>query len=398
MRRAALILLCAVIGVRGAWAQERLVPDSLFAPALQTVKRFLLLLPEGYDGTRNYPLLVLLHGLWGDYTDWTRLTRIEDYSARHPFLIVMPDAGDSWYVNAVGDARERYEDYLSRDLQSYVRAHYPVDTLHVGIAGLSMGGYGSMVQAFRHPREYFFAGSLSGAFTIPKYIDRGDRSISDPKQMQNLRRIFGDRTHGTRKEYDVLELSAKANPDSLPYLYVAVGNQDELPGLLRMNRVFMEKLSERHIRYEYHETPAGHSWEYWDRAVVDLLDRFAEVIRDGYIPITRPLGETIRRKGPEAGEELFRRLRKDPRYEVREGDFTALGRSLLAGGNRAGGIGVLTLATETFPTSWKAFEQLGAGSLAAADTLRATAAYLRALELNPGNADLQKTLNRLKPH
>ena len=60
-----------------------------------------VLLPDGYDPAKEYPLLVLLIGLNSHYDDWSDpgLGEIAETAAGFPGIIVMPEGGDGWYVD-----------------------------------------------------------------------------------------------------------------------------------------------------------------------------------------------------------------------------------------------------------------------------------------------------------
>ena len=87
--------------------------------------KYLVLLPQGYDTSmRRYPVLYLLHGLTGDYKDWSTRTNLAEYSKTIPLIIVMPDAGNSWYTNAA-DGASKFEDYIATELPADVVQKYP---------------------------------------------------------------------------------------------------------------------------------------------------------------------------------------------------------------------------------------------------------------------------------
>src|SRR5215204_2862015 len=84
--------------------------ESVQSSALDRAMNYRVLLPEGYGTSpRRYPVLYLLHGIAGDYTDWTSRTNVAEYSRRLPLIIVMPDGGNEWYTNAA-DGSAAYED------------------------------------------------------------------------------------------------------------------------------------------------------------------------------------------------------------------------------------------------------------------------------------------------
>lgn len=226
-----------------------------------------VIVPAGYDeGTHRYPVLYLLHGLWGSWVDWLTRTNILDYTATLPVIVVIPDASDSWYVNSSTDPKQRYADYIGTDVVGYTDTHFrtlPYPQARY-VAGLSMGGYGALRLAVQAPRKFSFAASLSGAFTPLRNWD-------DP----SLMKAFGPVGDSARAAGDLATILRNVGPDGLPYLYLACGTGD---GLIDGNREIAAILSEREIPYEYHETHGVHEWEFWDREIRPVLRQIAQRI------------------------------------------------------------------------------------------------------------------------
>ena len=78
-------------------------------------------------------------------------------------IVVLPNGGRSFFVNAAGLPDARYEDVVARDLVEYVDSHYRTLATRESraIAGISMGGFGSALIALRHPDLFGTAGPLS---------------------------------------------------------------------------------------------------------------------------------------------------------------------------------------------------------------------------------------------
>jgi S-formylglutathione hydrolase FrmB len=183
-----------------------------------------------------------------------------------PLLIVMPDADDSWYTNSATVSQDKFEDFIAGDLIAEIDGKYRTIREKRGraIAGLSMGGYGAVKMALKHPELFAFAGSLSGALNAAQNLD-----ALRPDFRAKLLEVFGNDGSPTRTENDVFLLLKKTSAQTaLPYLYLACGASDSF---LDTNRAFVLQLSSRKIEYEYHETPGGHTWEYWDRALLPML-------------------------------------------------------------------------------------------------------------------------------
>ena len=170
-----LLLLAALLlhipahsGTQTRLAPERLREESVQSAALGRAMKYRVLLPSDYDSSqRRYPVLYLLHGLGGDYKDWTTRTNVAEYSRTLPLIIVMPDGENSWYTNAANTPADRFEDYILTDLLTDVAGKYRTINSRHGrtIAGLSMGGYGALKMALKRPGTFAVAGSFSGAFS-----------------------------------------------------------------------------------------------------------------------------------------------------------------------------------------------------------------------------------------
>ncbi len=118
-------------------------------------------------------MLFLLHGLYGDYTNWSKLTKLVAYSEDLDLIIAMPGVGDSWYANSPSDPAARYEDFVVRDFIAEIDGKYRTiaDREHRFIAGLSMGGYAAVYMAEKYPQLFSYAGGFSAALDAPLNLD-----------------------------------------------------------------------------------------------------------------------------------------------------------------------------------------------------------------------------------
>jgi S-formylglutathione hydrolase FrmB len=152
----------------------RLSEYVLRTPALSTTTPLRVLLPTGYakHPRRRYPVLYLLHGCCNSpasgAASWTTAGDAEADTAKLPLIVVMPDAGEGgmytdWYNNGAG-AEPEWETYHVDQLIPWVDSVFRTVAARPGraIAGLSMGGFGAMSYAARHPDLFVFAASFSG--------------------------------------------------------------------------------------------------------------------------------------------------------------------------------------------------------------------------------------------
>jgi S-formylglutathione hydrolase FrmB len=237
------------------------------------------LVPVSYaESDKRYPVLYLLHGLFGRYDDWVTRTDLVHYAAEYDLIIITPEGHDSWYTDSAAIPADKYESYFIRELISDVDARFRTikDQRARGVAGLSMGGYGALKYGLKYPNQFVFAGSLSGA------LDPVRRTEEHPGFAWDILRpsvtsVFGSASSPTRKANDLQQIAQSLTPSqitALPYLYLDCGLDD---GFLATNREFAEILVQQRIRHQYRQLPGGHDWRYWDRQIHAILNVFAEL-------------------------------------------------------------------------------------------------------------------------
>ncbi len=240
-----------------------------------------VILPPGYRAaaTTRYPVLYLLHGWGGHYTDWLTRTNIADYAAQYRMIIVMPEGNDSWYIDGAAGINDKYESYILKELMPDVDKRYRTIQSRYGraIAGLSMGGYGAIKFGLKYPATFVFAGSMSGAFGVTRYAER---EMASPN-LEPFMKTFGPLGSETRKANDVFEITHSLSPArvaSLPYFYFDCGTEDAAQHFDR-NRELSELFLEKKIPHEYRELPGNHSWQYWDQQVQEVVRIAAEKLK-----------------------------------------------------------------------------------------------------------------------
>ncbi len=239
-----------------------------------------IILPSGYDEKVNsavrYPVVYLLHGLTGNYANWTDKTKVVDYAKGHNFIIVTPHGANGWYTDSVTVANDKFESYIVKELIPEIDAKYRTiaDRNNRMIAGLSMGGYGSIKFGLKYPEMFSFVGSFSGALGAASFTQTNAGNIG-----KGIDEIFGAADSETRKANDVFKLVRDVTPDklkALPFIYESCGTEDFL---FQNNRDLMSLLVEKKIPHEYRQHPGGHDWVFWDDQVREFLDMAARRLK-----------------------------------------------------------------------------------------------------------------------
>lgn len=244
------------------WAFMAIATLNFYSPALQKQTPCNVILPEieGHDGP--FPVYYLLHGLSDDYSMWQRKTSIGRFVQMLPLIVVMPDGGRGFYTDALEGFA--YESFITQDLIPLVDRMFHTVAHRSGrsIGGLSMGGYGAIKMALKHPDLFVSANSHSGALGFAHGLWRAEEA--------EFARITGPDPVGGPN--DCFALAQKyASPTEragLPALRLDCGTSDFL---IEHNRAFHEHLDALGIAHEYLEAPGAHDWGYWDKHVQGAL-------------------------------------------------------------------------------------------------------------------------------
>lgn len=234
-----------------------------------------VVLPKNYEAKRDerFPVVYLLHGLTGHFNNWTDQSKLKEHAARYDYIIVTPEGDNSWYTDSATQANEKYESYIVEELIPEIDKNFR--TLAVRekrvIAGLSMGGYGSLKFGLKYPERFALVGSFSGALGAASWTDKilGNnwKALTD-----SIMSVYGAEGSRTRKENDIYQIVRDLTPEkakALPFIYLDCGTEDFL---IEQNRDFAALLFEKKIPHEFRQLPGRHDWVYWDRQVEEFLE------------------------------------------------------------------------------------------------------------------------------
>lgn len=144
------------------------------APERPNALRVNVLLPDGYDGKRRFPVLWLLHGHGDGYDYWANKERgdVAEIAKGLGAIVVMPEGARGWYANwwKGGTRRPGWEGYHLDELLPLTERRLKIrrGRRWHAIAGLSMGGGGSLLYAELRPGYFGSAASFSGAISIQR--------------------------------------------------------------------------------------------------------------------------------------------------------------------------------------------------------------------------------------
>lgn len=230
-------------------------------------------LPPNYATSgKNYPVVYLLHGYKGDYTSWVKQGNIKKIMDKgiakgtiEPMILIIPDGKVFWYINDYL-SKARYEDFMFQEFLPYIDKTYKTipDKQHRAVAGLSMGGYGSLVWAMKHPEKFSYCVALSAAmFTNDGLITMPDQLYSYMAMLYGAPGATGNaRITQHFIDNSPIEIALHNSINSLQSVkwYLECGNQDDLSAV---NKTLHTILDERNINNKYIARDGKHDWKFW---------------------------------------------------------------------------------------------------------------------------------------
>jgi putative tributyrin esterase len=257
--------------------------DTLQIPsaAMNKTYKAAVVLPNSYaKGKAVYPVLYLLHGAYGHFSDWLSSTpdktTVKNLADQYNIIIVMPEGETfSFYLDSPVNKGSQFETYITQEVIQKIDKTYRTINDKKGrvIAGLSMGGHGALYLSAKHPELFCAAGSMSGA------VDMGTMLGREPNDqvIKLMQPVFGDQSTN-QNLYDqnaVIGMIDKIKANKLA-LIIDCGVDDFL---IEPNREMHRRLVYSKVPHDYTERPGAHTWEYWENALPYQVLFFSKVFK-----------------------------------------------------------------------------------------------------------------------
>jgi S-formylglutathione hydrolase len=211
------------IKVHGASLEGNLEGDS-------ADREVFIYLPPSYgkQTNRRYPVVYFLHGYGIDAERYWNIMKAPEAAdknmssgAVHEMILVHPDAftlyNGSMYSSSptTGD----WETFIAHDLVAYVDSHYRTipDRMSRGLAGHSMGGYGTMRIGMKHPEVFSSLYAMSSC-CLTASLNPGGRGGAQVEALKSPEEAKNAKNRG------ILTLLAEAaawspNPKNPPFYF-----------------------------------------------------------------------------------------------------------------------------------------------------------------------------------
>lgn len=226
---------------------------------------------------KRFPTLYLLHGMTGSQEDWNGMAALWDLARQYRMAVVMPNGENSFYCDSPLTGNY-YGTFIGRELVEFTRNSFPLsdrreDTF---IGGLSMGGFGAIVNGLRNPETFGYITAFSSAL-IKRLILRADEEEGldffnriQYQSMFGLERI--EDFEGSDCDYEALARKLARSGGRKPVIYMDCGTEDE--SLYEANTAFRDLLLELGYQVVWDSRPGGHDSAFWNdslRKAVEFL-------------------------------------------------------------------------------------------------------------------------------
>ena len=260
-------------------SKSSVINSSIDSHILSDKIEYTVILPPGYNENqeKHYPVLYLLHGMYGIDTDWVKKGGADSESNRimkewgcKEMVIVTPNAGgfdpvtqQNGYFDIPGWS---YEKFFFTEFIPFIENEFRIiaDKGHRAIAGLSMGGGGSLSYAMRHPEMFCAVYAMSAWAALTAEQKNAGYETAKGKVAPLQKSV---------NEHDCIEFIKRVNPETVEALktikwFIDCGDDDFL---LDVNLSLYQAFRQKGIPCQLRVRDGVHDWEYWHTALATCL-------------------------------------------------------------------------------------------------------------------------------
>ena len=236
-----------------------------------------MLMPGMVPDAGPWKTIYLLHGFVGDATHWLGFDKIGEISQMYNVAVIMPNGENHFYVDSPirGD---RYGEFIGRELVDFTRMLFPLsrerdDTI---IAGVSMGGYGAILNGLKYNKTFGHVIGCSPAIVIDDinphtYIATLTGMTTDAY----YRSVFGELEGIEQSDASPRWLAAQMaqRGEEFPDIFGGCGYNDVL---VEPSRTLDRDLTQLGVPHVYKEYPGSHEPLVFTPTLYDGLDRILQ--------------------------------------------------------------------------------------------------------------------------
>lgn len=286
---------------------------EFFSQSLNRSVRCCVLIPTDqgpYKELRRkdlFPTLYLLHGMTGSQAGWYRMEALWNMADQYSLAIVMPNGENSFYADS-GCTGANYGTFVSQELVEFTRNTFPLshkreDTF---IGGLSMGGFGAIVNGLRNSETFGYITAFSSALIKRLILRADDEEGLDYFTRVQYQNMFGLENiqdfEGSDWDYDALALKLAVSGKAKPKIYMDCGTEDV--SLYEANLDFKNLLLKLGYDVTWDSRPGLHDNVFWNDSL-KKIGNFLPIKKLEYAP-----NSLIQKKQKTMNEAMTRKMTK----------------------------------------------------------------------------------------
>ncbi|MFY7651647.1 MAG: alpha/beta hydrolase [Chitinophagaceae bacterium] len=259
MMRGLLLLVMIICLFQGKINAQKVDTVIINSAVMPKAGKAVVVLPKQYKKRQlRFPVVYLLHGYGGNYSNWIKLVpQIKELATAYNSIIVCPDGGiSSWYLNSPIDSNSRYATYIGEEVPKFIDANYRTIAQKEAraITGLSMGGHGGLYLGIQFPEIFGACGSMSGGVDLRNSSRKYDLALR-----------IGDSAIYPQNWYNFSVVHQVEKLKNKPVnMIIDCGVNDFF---FSINQQLHQKLLDLGIPHDYIERPGEHNWTYWANAI-----------------------------------------------------------------------------------------------------------------------------------
>ncbi len=216
-----------------------------------------------------YPTLYFLPGYSGGGLETSMFSNFSLFSMRFGVAVVLCDGENSFYTD--DEQREAmFSQYVGQELVEVTRSVLPLsrrreDTF---IGGISMGGYGALINGLRFADTFSKIAMLSPALGFKRQDDEPTPGSPSPKGELLATLGTWKEYQGSYRDYSWAAAEAAKSPEAMPDMFLACGKSD---GLIAPAKEFAAQMESLHTPLAWYEAEGGHDHTFWKQALTPMF-------------------------------------------------------------------------------------------------------------------------------
>ncbi|WP_297818820.1 alpha/beta hydrolase family protein [uncultured Lactobacillus sp.] len=252
---------------------SKIITSSFYSPSLKLDWNYAVYLPTDFDPTINHSLLLMLHGIYGNYTNFIDDNRINsqpildslEEKYHKQAIVVFVDGFNSFYINSV--FCQKMQDAIMLDLLPYLKSKFKFE-YPISIGGISMGGFGSARLSLQFPNKFKRVILLSPAVWQDKFYQPIFKTIH----------CFGDdKSNWNISTYRQLFPTTYLNQNNRKLeFFVRTSKYDQVVDINDVSK-FVRSLTANYNNVKFKiDTFGRHNWNYWKQIITPAYEWFYE--------------------------------------------------------------------------------------------------------------------------